>query len=190
MDTGTNTNDPLNLDNLRLPQNYLETCGVKKVIVTVPVRKPEKQEFVRVHPDPHYRENLPILEVKADREQYVVAANLVADLTGEIAFKTVFAAINREGKPFLWPVPLPSADGRDNEWNHSQRGGAEKAMQKWIRLSSNMAIGQYEIKEATATLPEPDWPELSFQEIIRLAFADRVITSLDHPVVKRLRGFA
>ena len=37
-------------------------------------------------------------------------------------------------------------------------------------------------------IPDPDWPELSFAEIFRIAFKDRLINSLDHPVVKRLRG--
>ena len=37
-------------------------------------------------------------------------------------------------------------------------------------------------------IPDPIWPELSFDAIYRIAFKDRVIRSLDHPVVKRLRG--
>ena len=40
--------------------------------------------------------------------------------------------------------------------------------------------------------PPPDtpgtWPDLSFAEILRLGFKGYVITSLDHPVVQRLRG--
>jgi hypothetical protein len=43
-------NDRLDLDSLRLPQNYTELVGVKKVLSTVPLRKPHKHEFFRVHP--------------------------------------------------------------------------------------------------------------------------------------------
>jgi hypothetical protein len=39
-------------------------------------------------------------------------------------------------------------------------------------------------------MAEPDWPELPFQELVRIAHRDRMITSLDHAVVKRLRGQA
>src|SRR5262249_56358847 len=48
--------DPFNPTNLRLSQSFVETAGVKKLLTTVPVRKPSRQDFVRVHPDPAYRE--------------------------------------------------------------------------------------------------------------------------------------
>jgi len=57
-----------NLSALRLDQSYADTVGVKKLLTTVlrlravvqrrgghPVRKPNRQDFVRVHPDPTYR---------------------------------------------------------------------------------------------------------------------------------------
>jgi hypothetical protein len=39
-------------------------------------------------------------------------------------------------------------------------------------------------------MAEPVWPDLSFQELIKIAYRDRMITSLEHPVVRRLRGLA
>ena len=46
------TPDPFNPTNLRLSQSFVETAGVKKLLTTIPVRKPSPQDFVRVHPDP------------------------------------------------------------------------------------------------------------------------------------------
>jgi hypothetical protein len=43
---------------------------------------------------------------------------------------------------------------------------------------------------AESTMSEPVWPEASFQDLVKLAFRDRLITKLDHPVIKRLRGLA
>jgi hypothetical protein len=40
-----------NLSALRLDQSYADTVGVKKLLTTVPVRKPNRQGFVRVHPE-------------------------------------------------------------------------------------------------------------------------------------------
>ena len=60
--------DPFDPANLRLSQSFTETVGVKKLLTTVPVRKPSPQEFVRVHPSSEYRENFPIIELKDDRE--------------------------------------------------------------------------------------------------------------------------
>jgi hypothetical protein len=38
-------------------------------------------------------------------------------------------------------------------------------------------------------LPEPDWPDVSFEEIINVAFRGNYIDSLDHPAIQKLRGF-
>ena len=51
-----------------------------------------------------------------------------------------------------------------------------------------MNLGAYEIWESTASLPDPRWPELSLQELLRTAFKDRYIADLQHPVLQRLRG--
>src|SRR6516162_5223943 len=66
--------DPFDLANLRLAQNFNETAGVKKLLRTVPIRKPSKQDFIRVHADPAFRENFAIIELKEDREVYLVVA--------------------------------------------------------------------------------------------------------------------
>ena len=61
-------------------------------------------------------------------------------------------------------------------------------MERWVRVTANMSLGAYEITEASATIPDPTWPDLSFKELLRIAFKDRVVTDLNHPLVKRLRG--
>jgi len=189
-ETTTPPPDPFdNLDNLRLQQNFAETAGVKKLLRTVPVRKPNKQDFIRVHPDPAFRENFPMIELKEDREEYLIAGSgLAGELASEIVNKTLYTAVNRQGVVFLWPVRLPSPDGKDLLWNSSAREAASEAIKTWIRVSSNMSLGAYELIAAEGITVEPQWPPVSFQELLRIAFRDRVITSLDHPVVKRLHG--
>jgi len=53
---------------------------------------------------------------------------------------------------------------------------------------ANMSTGAYDIDEAHGKLGEPEWPELSMGELLKIAFKDRYIDSYDHPVLKRLRG--
>jgi hypothetical protein len=53
---------------LRLSQNFHESLGVKKALITVPVRKPAKQDFIRVHPDPDYRLETAVFNLKEERE--------------------------------------------------------------------------------------------------------------------------
>jgi predicted DNA-binding transcriptional regulator AlpA len=44
--------NPFDPAGLRLDQSYADTVGVKKLLTTLPVRKPNRHDFVRVHPDP------------------------------------------------------------------------------------------------------------------------------------------
>jgi hypothetical protein len=184
--------DPYDLNNLRLAQNFNETAGAKKLLRTVPVRKPNKQEFIRVHPDPAFRENFAMIELKEDREIYLVAnGGLVAELAAEIVNVTIFTAINRQGVVFLWPVRLPNADGKDMEWHRSARDAADEGTKQWIRVVPNMSLGAYELTVGERITVEPQWPaDYSYQELIRIAFRERLITTLDHSVVRRLRGLS
>ena len=129
-----------------------------------------------------------MIDLKDDREDYLVRPEILPELTGEVVYKTIFTAINRQGVVFLWPVRLPAPDDRKSAWPRSLREAAEMAMKKWLRVRANMSLGAYEMSIAAGEMAEPVWPELSFQELVRIAYRDRMITSLDHPVVKRLRG--
>jgi len=62
------------------------------------------------------------------------------------------------------------------------------AMERWVRVASDMSVGAYQAYEATGDLPEPEWPEHSFEEIVTIAFKGKIIDSSDHPIVRRLRG--
>ena len=85
---------------------------------------------------------------------------------------------------------LPSLDGRTNTWNESAVAAARLAETTWVRVSANMPAGLYDVHEATGNLAAPEWPDLSFQEILRLAFRDRFIHDVDHAVLRALRGEA
>ena len=158
--------DPFDPAALRLDQAFAETVGVRKLLTTVPVRKPNRQDFVRVHPDPAYRLTpAATIELRDDRETYLVTPGMASQLPGEFAASTLFTAINRQDVLHLWPVKLPGTDGKHNEWHRSAAEAAELAMRRWVRVTANTALGAYEIFEATGDLPEPVWPELSFPDI-------------------------
>lgn len=186
IETALNPFDPASL---RLDPSYAETVGVRKLLTTVPVRKPNRQEFVRVHPAPAYRlEPAAIIELKGDNETYLLSPSMAAELPGEFAPATLFTVINRQGVLSLWPIKLPGIDGKDNEWYRSAREAAQKAMTAWIRVAANKSLGAYELFEATGDLPPPEWPDTPFAEILRIAFRDYYVDGHDHPLIKRLRG--
>jgi hypothetical protein len=61
-------------------------------------------------------------------------------------------------------------------------------MKKWVRVTSSMSLGAYEIFEAGGDLPEPVWPDYAFEEILKIAFRDHIVDRIDHPLVQRLLG--
>jgi len=180
--------DPFDPSRLRLSQDFAATVGVKKALITVPVRKPSKQEFVRVHLDEAYRLETAVLELKEERETYLVEPSLWSELPSELTPKVLFTTINRQGVLTLWPVRMPGEDGRLDEWNASALEAAELARSRWVRVVANMGLGAYEVYEASGDLPDPTWPELTFTEILKVAFKGRYITEIEHPVIRRLRG--
>jgi hypothetical protein len=180
--------DPFDLASLRLNPSFLESAGVKKMITTVPVRRPNPQDFIRVHDSPRHRDNFAVVDLKEDREDYLVRPEIIPELANEIVYKTIFTAINRQGICFLWPVRYPSPDDRRNDWARSAREAAELAMTRWVRMKANRDLGAYEIFEAESVMVDPIWPELSFQQLIKIAFRDRIIADTNHAVIRRLRG--
>jgi hypothetical protein len=129
--------DPFDPAALRLDQSYVETAGVKKLLTTVPVRKPNRHEFVRVNPDPVYRLSpAAIIELKEDREIYLVVPHVAAQIPGEFVSATLYTAINRQGVLFVWPVKLPASVGKHNPWHRSAAEAAERAMKMWVRVTA------------------------------------------------------
>jgi hypothetical protein len=177
-----------NLAQLRLNPDHASSIGVKRLLTHVPVRRPDRQWFVRVHPDADYRLDAGLLEFRDEGEIYFVDPALHLELSGELTYKTLFMAINRQGLPFLWHVRLPDEDGRIDDWNRVAREAAEMAIDRWIKLASNRALGSYELSEAVGQLPEPDWPEETMEQLLEVAFRGKIIRDPDHPAILQLQG--
>jgi len=89
---------------------------------------------------------------------------------------------------FVWPVKLPDQDGKLDSWNNSALEASKLAEDNWVRVSANQSLGAYEVHAATGDFPEPKWPDLSFEQILEIAFKGKFISNFDHPVLKKLRG--
>ena len=113
---------------------------------------------------------------------------MVPELRSECFFATIFTAITRTGVLFLWPIRVQAGDAKQNEWHLSAATAAQYAMKSWVRVKANMQLRGYEVFQAESAIPDPEWPDLPFDAIYRIAVKDRLIRSIDHPAVKRLRG--
>jgi hypothetical protein len=184
--------NPFNAKALRLPPAFEVNAGVRKVISTIPVRRPHAQEWIRVHPDPAYRDKFGVIILKDDNEFYLLDPALVPSYENEMSRVIIFTTMSMNKVTFLWPAKLPGSGHRNaDKWNNSAIEAAEAAMKRKVRVQSNKALGAYEYAYSDNPTPENDpvWPDISFDEMLRIGFAKdgRYINSHDHEVLKLLR---
>ena len=169
--------------------------GSTKILTTVPVRKPRKQEFFRCHPDAKMTLAAMLVTDEDDGTAYFVAPDMRGEgvLASSVKPTLLQLAILRSGAVFIWPLTLPSVDGGGGRsWHESALKAKEIAKTKWLRIVADRSIGGYQPYAAQGELDEPDWEKVlagkTFNELLELAFADKIILSEDHPMVRKLRG--
>jgi hypothetical protein len=195
------SNNPFDPANLRLSQDFTEMAGVKTLLTTVPVRKPKKHDWFRVHPLPEYRQGpIGFITYGEDREQYIVAPAMARAVQNDPALQDHFAphviytCITRQGTVFLWAVRLPQVDSKgklqNNDYWASAHEHAQAAMKSWVRITANKDVGAYDIFQATAPIPDPVWPEHTMADLLGIAFKGKLIDRPDHEILKLLYGQA
>jgi hypothetical protein len=178
-----------NLEALRLSPDAAAVAGTSEILSHVPIRKPNRHEFFRTRSEPEFWFGTGIFEDKEEREVFFVTPGMREALVGEIKPVLLVPAMTRQGVLLLWPLKLPG-DGPGRSWAETARQAAELAKTKWARLVPDMGLGGYRIFMAEGSLPEPEWPDKPLDEILQIAFRDRIVDSENHPVVRRLRGRA
>src|SRR5262249_43665407 len=109
--------DLINLEELRVDQDFPNQSGVEELIVQVRIGKPNRQRFIRIHPDPSYRLRTIAIETKgedAGADWYLIDPRLRQVLHDHIINVELFTAIYLGSRtPFLIPVKI---GGRSNDW--------------------------------------------------------------------------
>jgi hypothetical protein len=180
----------INLNKFHLSQDIVEHGGGTKLLTVVPVRKPSKECWFRARPNMDFRVKVRVIELKdGQRETYLVDPDLWVELEGESTFvsKLLVPILTRQQALIIWPIRLPGSDGRIDDWNASALEAAKIAVSKWVRLSPNMPLGANDIRVGPDPQPEVVWPDYSFEQIIDIAFRDKYISTLDHPIIRQLR---
>ncbi len=174
----------------RIPASYGATLGVKKILMNVPVGKPKKTQFFRVHPDSGMSFDVLLLEDKDNGDYYILNQEVAQVLSSLVRPTTLRTGIDRNNNVFLIPVPLPGDDGKRNQWHQSLAQALQLAESNWIRMTANMHVGGYDVYQAESRLEEPEWPDTGMAKLIEVAFRGKVITTIDHPIVQSLQGRA
>jgi hypothetical protein len=165
--------------------------ATRKMLTHCRVGKPSKTAFVRASTRPEDTVEASILELKEDRETFLLMPGVATELQNLAKFVTLTVSVDRQGNPFLWVVNQVGNDGKDNDWNRSMREAFNAAGKRWVRVAANMASGGYDVHEAAVGVLDPVWPEYTMRDYIRVAFGEQnIIRDVTHPVVKRLLGLA
>jgi hypothetical protein len=137
-DSSPDAADPFDLDALRSAPDL--DLDVEKILTTVPVRRPGRNEFFRVRPDADYVIDGYVLEHESemDRTVYWVVTGLQAALKDHLRKVRLFTCIDKRSKIFLWPAKLPTADGSApaRSWYLSGLRAAEEAKRSGSRSAA------------------------------------------------------
>jgi hypothetical protein len=184
------TLDPFDPSTYKVSQTLAAAAGVKKHLTELAVCTPNKAWWVRRHPDPGYSLMAWVIELKDEQETYLVLPHLWPSLMGEACFKPKMfhLAVNMQGKLFLWGVRRPADDTKEpDRWMRAPLEAVRLAKDKWTRITWNELTREHDVVTCDSEA-EPEWPELPFRELLKLAFKNYVIDTPDHPVLRRLRG--
>jgi hypothetical protein len=186
--------DPTNIfdDLVSLRKQSKLTVQRKSALVNVPIDKPANNVYFRVHPDPEMQlDDSTVLRDNSGTKRsfyYVVPAmRYHPKLVRRLRRVTIALLYIWPGGMYqLWPVPIVG-DSTLASWK-SARAAFELAQTSWTQIVWNEERTDYDVEIAEAIEKEPVWPDKSMGELLKLAFADKVIDNEDHPYVRQLRG--
>jgi hypothetical protein len=180
--------DPFDPAQWRADTTQVNAPAAKKLLLKIPVTKPKKFEFIRVHPTTCYPANLIEYEGEQRKDVYLVHPDLVPYLQKYCCVALLYLAINRTGDLFFWLIKQ-NAGGPGADWSESAEEAAEIAKSQWVNIVANKGISGYDVSPAIKAFSEPEWPELSLKELLDKAFkAGNRINDLDHPLLQKLDG--
>jgi hypothetical protein len=176
------------LQTIRLKQNYGENFATQKRVMRVPVTKPKKGNFFMVRTGDEWQIPVTIIEGDDNNESHLVLDHVAAEVPEFCRQVTLFTAIDRRNNIFLIPIPHPGPDGQRNSWHESLLRCLVEAQTRWVRVSSNREINAYDLHSAKGDLNAPEWPVMSFSAILNTAFQNKLIDSVEHPLIQKLWG--
>ncbi len=161
---------------------------IEKKIITVQAKKPNSQQFIRAHPT--MEQMVDVIKWKDDKDElYLLHPKITPYLLEQRQRVMLYLCIHRSGSPFLFPVPQPDKNGKSYSWHRSAAEAILKARKQWVRLQPDNSSGGYVLYEAKGKIPDPEWPtDMSMVDYISIAFKDKMIADLEHPIIKALEG--
>ncbi|WP_342736260.1 hypothetical protein [Bradyrhizobium sp. B117] len=178
------------LEALKLSQEEMGIQGANEILTRIPVRKPQKHEYFRVRPGDENCFTAVLYEDRETREYYFVAPKMLPLLRAvtDVSVATLVPFITKQKVVGIFPLKLSGDATAQGGWQTTAMRAAHLAKTQWIRIQADMGLSGYRIYAAEGQLGEPKWPAEPFNELLDLAFKDRVISNQDHPMFNKILG--
>jgi hypothetical protein len=154
--------DPFDLDACRVASS-LDSFDVGKILTTVPVHKPKRNEFFRVRANDDFVIDGYVLQHESgmDKTTYWVPPSMWDALRDHLLKVRLFTCIDKRSNVFLWPAKLPTDDANVSarSWYRSGLLAAERAKTLWVKIQGNSSISAYDIySRRRLTSSTRPWP--------------------------------
>ena len=181
------------LDSVFVDPERRPRIETKELFLSLPVMKPKKGIWFRVHPGSEFEREVYAVEDPSDNSKlYIVHPNVAHSVDPHLLQSGLLvAAITRQAQPFVWPLRLPNEDGQSYDAWDTALAAARIAREKWLTIWWDREASRYVTKMAIDELESPQWPtvdDFPFTKWVKTAFKDRIITDPDHVLLKTLRG--
>jgi hypothetical protein len=183
------------VEDLFIDEEADPTAGAARIFLNFKVSKPKPTWWFRVHPDDAYSKMVWSVEDEDTEEKLHLIVPTLRNAVPPQALRRrkLFAAITRNGLPFVWPAGYADASGQTYPAWTAALEAAEHARTNWTQMAWSRAENDYVISHPTVQLPDPEWPdpyEYPFGKWVDLAFKNLTIRDPDHILLQKLRGEA
>jgi hypothetical protein len=181
------------LDQLRLESKI--TVERRKILSSCECRKPDGNLYFRSCPDVNMRLTASLIRHKQERDLFYYVVPAMREFPHvKRAFRyytLVLITTWPIGDFQLWPVPALIGD-KPMPTDKTQNIAFEKSLREWTKMTWDQRLRDFNVETAENNPNKPVWPpeDVTFNCLLKLAFAGRIIDSDDHEYVKQLRGIS
>ena len=161
----------------------------KTAVINVAVEKPPNNVYFRTHPS----EDMILDDATVLRDEKGSYFYVVPDMRSHPKLEQRLRKVTLR-LTYLWPTdvlmiwPVPILGGRDFPVWKSVRAASKLAETNWTQIVWNEDRRDYDVETAEGLNIEPRWSDKTLGELLKVAFAGRIIDSEDHEYALRLRG--
>jgi hypothetical protein len=174
---------------LAIDQSHMEEFAcVEEKSPTVESRRPPKGIYFTVRAETteqwQDRKFYFMLEIEG-RDSYLVAPHIAKQKKDEDVIRPVLIVryVTMAGEEGLWPLKLDPPDSKPNRWNKSALDIMNLAASgKWLRIKKGKSEWLYVPSPVTLKKTPPRFSDRSFDDLINIAYKDRIILTLDHEI--------